>query len=35
MGVYDSRFQQWAFSYNREPYNSLGNGSAMRVASAG
>mgnify|MGYP003606855958 FL=1 len=35
MGGYGSRFQQWAFSDENEPYNSWGNGSAMRVAAVG
>jgi len=35
MGGYGSRFQQWAFSNENEPYNSWGNGSAMRVAAVG
>ena len=35
MGGYGSRFQQWAFSDKNEPYNSWGNGSAMRVAAVG
>jgi len=35
MGGYGSRFQQWAFSNDKEPYNSWGNGSAMRVAAVG
>lgn len=29
---YGGRFRSWLFSENREPYNSFGNGSAMRVA---
>ena len=29
------RFRQWANMKNREPYNSFGNGSAMRVAPVG
>ena len=29
---YGSRFGAWLFSDNREPYNSFGNGSAMRVS---
>ena len=29
---YGSRFGSWLFSDNREPYNSWGNGSAMRVS---
>jgi len=35
LGGYGSRFQQWAFSNEKEPYNSWGNGSAMRVAAVG
>ena len=29
---YGGRFYEWLFSGNREPYNSYGNGSAMRVS---
>jgi ADP-ribosylglycohydrolase len=29
---YGGRFNEWLFSENREPYNSFGNGSAMRVS---
>lgn len=29
---YGGRFGRWLFSNNRRPYNSFGNGSAMRVA---
>ena len=29
---YGSRFGEWVFSDDREPYNSWGNGSAMRVS---
>jgi ADP-ribosylglycohydrolase len=32
---YGLRFFQWVSSGNREPYNSWGNGSAMRVAAVG
>ncbi len=32
---YGSRFQNWIFSENPEPYNSYGNGSAMRVSPIG
>ena len=32
---YGSRFANWLFSDNREPYNSWGNGSAMRVSPCG
>lgn len=32
---YGGRFVQWLFDENMGPYNSFGNGSAMRVASAG
>ncbi|MEI6754322.1 MAG: ADP-ribosylglycohydrolase family protein [Paludibacter sp.] len=35
LGGYGSRFQQWAFSSDNEPYKSWGNGSAMRVAAVG
>ena len=35
MGGYGSRFQQWALSDENEPYNSWGNGSAMRVSAVG
>lgn len=35
MGGYGGRFLQWVHSDNPQPYNSLGNGSAMRVASIG
>lgn len=28
-------FYRWVFSYNPEPYNSFGNGAAMRVSPAG
>lgn len=31
-GGYGNRYFQWAFSNNNEPYNSLGNGAAMRVS---
>lgn len=31
-GGYGARFQQWASSPDTEPYNSWGNGSAMRVS---
>ena len=29
---YGGRFRKWLFSNDREPYNSFGNGSAMRVS---
>lgn len=32
MGGYGGRFVQWVHSDNPKPYNSFGNGSAMRVA---
>ena len=32
---YGGRFNQWLRHNEREPYNSWGNGSAMRVAAAG
>ncbi|MEE8259634.1 MAG: ADP-ribosylglycohydrolase family protein [Nitrospinaceae bacterium] len=32
---YGERFMQWASSPSREPYNSFGNGSAMRVSPVG
>lgn len=32
---YGGRFWDWLFSGNREPYNSWGNGSAMRTAAVG
>lgn len=35
MGGYGGRFAQWVHSENPVAYNSLGNGSAMRVASLG
>lgn len=31
-GGYGGRFNQWVFSSNPQPYNSFGNGSAMRVS---
>ena len=34
-GSYGARFQQWATSSTLEPYNSWGNGSAMRVSAVG
>lgn len=33
MGGYGGRFAQWVHSENPQPYNSFGNGSAMRVSS--
>lgn len=35
MGSYGGRFGQWLRSTHPEPYNSFGNGSAMRVAACG
>ena len=35
MGGYGCSFAQWVASNNPRPYNSFGNGSAMRVASIG
>lgn len=32
---YGGRFQEWLFSEEPQPYNSFGNGSAMRVSAAG
>ncbi|MDO4483427.1 MAG: ADP-ribosylglycohydrolase family protein [Clostridia bacterium] len=32
---YGGRFKTWMFSDNPQPYNSLGNGAAMRVSAAG
>ena len=32
MGGYGGRFAQWVHSDNPQPYNSFGNGSAMRVS---
>lgn len=32
---YGGRFYHWLFSDDRKPYNSYGNGSAMRVSAAG
>ena len=32
---YGGRFGAWLFSDSREPYNSFGNGSAMRVSPCG
>ncbi len=32
MGAYGGRFAQWVRSDNPQPYNSFGNGSAMRVS---
>ena len=29
---YGARFNRWLMTDNREPYNSFGNGSAMRVS---
>ena len=35
MGGYGSRFSQWVMSEHPVPYNSFGNGSAMRVSAIG
>ena len=35
MGAYGGRFSQWLRSDNPQPYNSMGNGSAMRVSPCG
>ena len=35
MGGYGGRFAQWVHSENPQPYNSFGNGSAMRVSPVG
>ena len=35
MGGYGTRFRQWLFSKDPAPYNSCGNGSAMRVSACG
>lgn len=35
MGAYGGMFSQWLFSNNPKPYNSCGNGAAMRVAAVG
>ena len=35
MGAYGVRFGRWVHSANPQPYNSFGNGSAMRVAPCG
>lgn len=32
MGSYGGGFSRWIISENHEPYNSFGNGSAMRVS---
>ena len=32
---YGGRFYNWIFSSNTDPYNSCGNGSAMRISAAG
>ena len=32
---YGGRFRQWVLSKNPKPYNSFGNGSAMRISSVG
>ena len=32
---YGGKFRQWMFSDNPQPYNSFGNGAAMRVSPAG
>ena len=35
MGGYGVKFNQWLFSEHPQPYNSWGNGSAMRVSTVG
>ena len=35
MGGYGARFAQWLHSADPQPYNSFGNGSAMRVSAVG
>ncbi len=35
MGGYGGKFRQWLFSEHPQPYNSWGNGSAMRVSPVG
>ena len=35
MGAYGGMFSQWLLSNNPKPYNSWGNGAAMRVAAVG
>lgn len=35
MGAYGCSFQRWIRSENPQPYNSFGNGSAMRVSPVG
>lgn len=35
MGGYGARFGQWLCETNPQPYNSWGNGSAMRVSAVG
>ncbi|MEO1792847.1 MAG: ADP-ribosylglycohydrolase family protein, partial [Cyanobacteria bacterium J06629_19] len=35
MGGYGARFDQWAHTASLQPYNSWGNGSAMRVSPVG
>ena len=35
MGGYGARFHQWVYSNDPKPYNSFGNGSAMRVSAVG
>ena len=35
MGAYGGMFSQWLSSNNPKPYNSWGNGAAMRVAAVG
>lgn len=35
MGAYGARFNQWIWSDNPQPYDSFGNGSAMRVSAIG
>ncbi len=35
MAGYGGMFNRWLFTYNPQPYNSYGNGSAMRVSACG
>ncbi|OAV66658.1 ADP-ribosyl-[dinitrogen reductase] glycohydrolase [Bacteroidales bacterium Barb6] len=35
MGAYGAGFKRWIFSSGQQPYNSYGNGSAMRVSPVG
>lgn len=34
-GGYGSRFKRWLFAFRQKPYNSCGNGSAMRASACG